>query len=348
MIREDVVAEGWGSYVREVALARDRRGLLAVWSDASGTWAEPLDLEGRPAARARRVAPPVESLDLAATPDGFALALLARADLFAGGGGAELLRLDRRGAPRGLPVRLGQAGAYSKSIAVAHLGTATAVVWHDGTPGDPAVWLASPGGRARRLSSTQHNGCCPDLAASPTGGLVVWGEHEVDDEVSGRVLGQRLDPSGSPRGAAVVLARSQEAETWPILFAEGGRYGLGYRDLDDDDPRPQLFFAPFAGEWGRQGPRRRIGRYDGPTRGVVLAGGPHLAATEVRSWSREQIIALDRFEHDGERVGAQSHIFFDRVYFTDVDAVAVGTRYLLLYGEDQPHQRVWLGQIGCR
>jgi len=42
------------------------------------------------------------------------------------------------------------------------------------------------------------------------------------------------------------------------------------------------------------------------------------------------------------------HVFANQVRFTDVDALRVGTRYLLLYAEDEPRQRVWLAAIRCR
>ncbi len=71
-------------------------------------------------------------------------------------------------------------------------------------------------------------------------------------------------------------------------------------------------------------------------------------AVESRSLGRALILGFDRFDVGGRRVGAQLHIFAYRVRFTDVDGLILGKRYLLLYSEDRPRQRVWFSQVRCR
>ncbi len=345
---ERVLFEGGGTYIRSVSLSRGPRNILAGWTDAEGVRVQPLSRDGEPLGRPVRVASPAESIDVAPQGEGFVIAALLPGDLFAGGGTALLRTVDERGSPTSPPVMLGRAGTYSKGIAVAPGPAGPMVLWNDGVPGDPSVKQHVSGLSApRRLSSRRRNGCCPHVVATEQGYLAAWGEYLVTDP-SGWVMAQRFDSEGSPLSDPVVITRTRTREAWPSLEPTPDGFALMYRDRLEDSTLDGLFFMRFGeGDERVVGPIH-LGRYDGPTRGVLLSTSEVFVTVAVRSWARERILGIDRFDWLGNRIGAEMHVYFDYLRLTDADAIRDGTRYILVFSEDNPNQKVWWATVQCQ
>ncbi len=129
-----------GSFIRAVTLAVGHDRLLAAWSDGAGTMVQSLLLNGTSARQATKVGPTAMSLDATTISSGFQLGMVIPGHRIWGGGEAKVLSLSKNGAPIEEAMSLGRAGAYSRGISVA---SNSLTLWHDGTPGDPALMMRS-------------------------------------------------------------------------------------------------------------------------------------------------------------------------------------------------------------
>jgi hypothetical protein len=157
-----------------------------------------------------------------------------------------------------------------------------------------------------------------------------------------------LDGEARPSEGPQEIAESRLAESWPAAVECGGDMAFVYRDRRGGDSRDQLFLGRLSASGEVLRRPQRVARFDGRSRASLLTNGHVVASVALRSWSKEWILGFDRFDCAGQRQGAELHVFANQVRFTDVDALRVGTRYLLLYAEDEPEQRVWLAAIHCR
>ena len=345
---ERTVARGGGSFIRGVSLARQGRRYLAVWTDAAGTQARALDEEGRPLGPPHQIGRPAVAVDVEAAPGGYVVGVLRRGSLIWGGGDAAVIEVDFDGRRTGEETLVGRAGYYSRGLDVVVGATGTPVmVWQDGTPGDLAVRLAGAGEEVIRLSPRSVNACCPTLLDRGDHLIAAWGQYEVQQPVA-RVVGRRLSPTGEPEGEPTQLVETVVQAPWPALTAVEGGFGMVYRDRRRFDTRDQLVFRRFSDELHQEGSSHRVGRYNGRTRATLLTNGEVWAAFTLRSWSDEWIVALDRFSGEGERIGAQLHVFADEVVFTDVDVLRHRDRYVLLMAEERPRTRVQIAPINCQ
>lgn len=343
---ERLLVSGGGSLIHDVELVRTPRGMLAAWTDASGTHVMPLDEEGVPSGPRREVGPPARSLDLTPYRSEYLLGVLRPGDLVWGGGSAFLVQLDGSGATRRSIRPLGRAGYYSRGIAVGESRGVPVVLWSDGVPGDVSVRLARGQGEPVRLSSPGSNGCCPSLVEIAGETHAMWGQYEVERSGSSVVL-MNLEQSETAREHRVLVSATV-AEPWPVATSTDGGLDLVYRSRRQWDTRDQLVFTRFDSQLQTTLSATRLGRYDGPTAATLLTNGSVWVSVAIRSWSREMIVALDRFNGLGERLGAEMHVFADEVRFTDVDAIRVNDRYVFIYAEDEPSQRIWLAEARCR
>lgn len=345
---ERVVADGTGSFIRAVALARRGRELTAAWTDASGTWVAPLGDDGAAPRRKVRVGPPAESLDLSAAPSGYTIAMLFPGDPIWAGGSAQTRALDRDGRPLGPPVKLGRAGCYSRGITIAGRERDGLVAWQDGTPGDLAIMVAAGAGEPIRLSPRDVDGCCPSFGLVDGQPVLVWSQHRlgpVPERAAVQAL--RFGAAGEREGPFTIV-ETEVDEPWPAIAEGPGGFGLIYRDRRRRDRYEQAYFV--RADLGGHTLSRPVGvgRYNGRARAVLMNAGDLWASVSPRNLRKTLMLGFDRFALDGQRIGAQLHIFAHDIRFTDVDALTMGTRYVLLYSEDRPRQRVWLSQVRCR
>jgi hypothetical protein len=345
---ERVVVEGTGSFIRAVSLARRGRELLAAWTDASGTWVTRLDEDGAARERGVRVGPPAESLDLVGVGSGYRIAMLFPGDPIWGGGSAQTRELGVNGRPRGPSIRHGRAGCYSRGISLADHARGGMVAWQDGTPGELAVMVSGITGKPTRITPAEVDGCCPVFGVLRGAPVLFWAQHGLEAEpAKATVSMQRLRPGEVP-GPPTAIVETAVGDAWPAFAEDARGFGLIYRDRRATDRYEQLFFLHADTAGAVLSDPVSVGRYNGRTRGVLMNAGPIWAAVEGRTLGRAAILGFDRFDGVGERIGAQLHIFAYDVRFTDVDALRLGTRYLLLYSEDRPRQRVWSAPVKCR
>lgn len=307
--QEILVHQGSGSYIREVSLEGDHRGLLAAWTDASGTWVRPLDTQGNARSTAVKVGPAAQSLSLAKSNDGFSIGLIRPGHLIWAKGAAYLRRLGPSGNPLGDLEVLGRAGVYSEGISVASGEDHGIVLWNDGVPGDLSIRAAPFGSKSIRLSRENMNACCPFVTSSVEGFIALWGEYSFDKDDSSIML-QKFSKNGALIGKAQTLIKTKVNVSWPSLVSSEDEMSLIYRDKRQGDRLEQLFFARFDHRAEPLQEPKRLGRFDGKTQATLLRTGNVFFALAVRSWSKEMILGVNRFNPQGQRIGAEFHVFF--------------------------------------
>lgn len=254
--------------------------------------------------------------------------------------------------PRAL--RIGPAGPASNRITAVALERRALIAWHDTTPAGLVVRLGSldlptmtapatavmPGAAARF-----H----PSLAAHGEAVLLAWVEEPPPGGPSGLAI--RVAPVGEDLvvGASRLVARTGLHDVAPRLAAFPGGFGLAFRDDEDDDDVLEYHFAALDREGAPLHPPARISRADG-ARGPCLdwSGSLFFGAT-VRSFQRNLLVGLNRFDHRGAKQGGEFQVYADKSNFTRTAIAAAGDTAMLVYGEErQAGGRVFISQLRCR
>ncbi|MBI2894375.1 MAG: hypothetical protein HYY06_12555 [Deltaproteobacteria bacterium] len=348
--QEREIARSSSKRLRAIALAAGARAapgprLLAAWSDEDGVTTAILDGQGRIVAGPRHdLEQSVESLDAIGEGDGYRLAALVPADLFAGGGGAASHDLDAA-ALLTASRALGPSGAYSKRISIAP----GAVAWHDGGPGTFVV-RASTDGTSRHaveVARGSMGALSPSIAAAPDGSFAIaWAELKASSggAVGVPVMFRRFSGQLEPRGPASTVARVVIEGADPFLLWRDGGFTIAYRDVRDGDRRAGYYLARI----GRRGDAR-IGRGNGPLGpDIVHCHGLYAGAT-VRTHAHELLLGFNRFDVSGKKRGGELQIFSDRVHFGTVELECLPDGYALLYGEEDEQRgaRLLYNRVTC-
>jgi hypothetical protein len=150
-------------------------------------------------------------------------------------------------------------------------------------------------------------------------------------------------------GEATVVSSCRYLDPAPYLTALGDRFGLAYRDDADDDDKPEFYFAVLD-RHGRvaKGPAR-ISRADGFQGPRLSAGDPLVFSAAIRSFQRNFLVGLNRFDLAGVKRGGEFQIYADKSDFIRVAIEANGDELALVYGEDRRGAgRVLASRVVCR
>jgi hypothetical protein len=279
----------------DIALGPSPRGLLAVFSDATGTWARALD--GPEGVAARRLTERCvgglalhsgESLWLACSrperepPEQSAEPAAQNAEQ-AGpaapdreSGALWLYELDANFGVRSARA-IGAVGRDGRGVALAASRERVFVAWADGARGAPAVQLATLPVRAaataeptrRALSLPAHNGRQPALLWRAPHLYATWSESQ-------------LAPGGETH--QIMIARDAEkprvlralrlADAAPRLTADERGLVLSFRDTSAGGAPAELWIARLSPALGFEAAPRRVGRAnsEGPPLLSLCAG----------------------------------------------------------------------------
>jgi hypothetical protein len=357
-----------------------RGGYLAAWSADGETWIAGIEHKALRLAWTRRVDRyPTPVVDRAADegpktfwPEG-GLASPNAEDLVAvatAGGGLALAMLERPSGPltggayvallgpqSSSPVtvvRIGPAGPFASRIAAAVNGGELLVAWHEGHPDVSRVRLAVvDSARARLLGDGSVPGKLaqsgPAIAAGPSGAVLAWTRTVHRDgvplsEVRAASLGDDLTV-----GPATTVASGRYLDPAPHLVSIGDRFGIALRDDADDDDKPEFYFALLDNR-GRvtKGPQR-ISRADGFQGPYLAVGEPLVFSAAIRSFQRNYLIGLNRFDLAGVKRGGEFQVYADKSDFIRVALLAHDRSVVLVYGEDRRGSgRVLASRVVCR
>jgi hypothetical protein len=233
------------------------------------------------------------------------------------------------------------------------LGSTALVAWHDVTDEGPRVRLAALDLRTmRRTGAAELPGNLPrfdpSLAADGTAALLTWAE-EGPPGTSG--LAVRTAPIGPELalGEQHVVTRIGFHDPAPCLAALPDGFGLLYRDDEDGDAVLEYHFSALDRTGAPLRPPARISRADGPRGPVLVPGAGPLFGVAIRSFQRNLLVGLNRFDLAGAKLGGEFQVYADKSDFTRVVAAADGEAAILLYAEDrQGRGRVLASRVQCR
>jgi hypothetical protein len=296
-----------------------------------------------------------EALQVVSAGDGAALVALVQApgpDRAGGAHAAFVPAPPLLAEPRA--VRLGRAGPASDRITAAVLGTRALIAWHDVTSAGPRVRLAGLDLPLMGLAGTAElPGALarfhPSLAADGTSALLAWAEEAPLGGTPGLAIrAAPIGPDlavGEPR--LVVRIGLHDAALHLAAGPEG--FGLAYRDDEDGDAVLEYHFLALDRGGAPLHPPARISRADGP-RGPHLAwGGGLFCGATIRSFQRNLLVGLNRFDARGAKSGGEFQIYADKSDFTRVALAADGNAAVLVYGEDrQARGRLLASRMQCR
>jgi hypothetical protein len=251
-------------------------------------------------------------------------------------------------------VRLGPAGPASDRITAAVLGQRAVIAWHDATPDGPRVRLAGVAVPSMRLDATAElPGTLarfhPSLAADGASVLLAWAEEAPAGGAPGLAI--RAAPIGPDLalGEPRLVARTGLHDAALHLAAGPDGFGLAYRDDEDGDDVLEYHFVALDRGGAPLHPPARISRADGP-RGPDLAwGGTLYCGATIRSFQRNLLVGLNRFDARGTKSGGEFQVYADKSDFTRVAVAADGNSAMLVYAEGRPAQsRVLASRVQCR
>jgi len=301
-----------------------------------------------------RSSPDAEDLALISLPGGrLALVMLERPS-GALSGGVYVALVDPPPVSETAVLRVGSTWPFASRIDAVSNGKTLTVAWHEGHPDSSRVRLAAvdlveervvarsviPGDMA--LSG-------PAVAAGSDSIVLSWTRTAHRDgsprsEVRAASLGADLAV-----GEATVVASCRYLDPAPRLIVLGKRFGLAYRDDADEDDKPEFYFAVLDTR-GRvvEGPAR-ISRADGFQGPRLSAGDPLVYSAAIRSFQRNYLVGLNRFDLAGVKRGGEFQIYADKSDFIRVAIEAKGEDVVLVYGEDRRGTgRVLASRVICR
>ncbi len=251
-------------------------------------------------------------------------------------------------------VRVGAAGLFASSISLVASGKSLLVAWHEGDPESSRIGLASVDPETLTVTGAKSlpvtgAGAGPSLAANGDKVLISWieivrGEKEAVARVRVALLGDGLEIDNLN-----TVAECRFLDCAPSLTAVGERFGISYRDDADDDGKPEFYFRMIDSAGTPTGSPARISRADGFQGPLITYGDPLVFSAAIRSFQRNFLVGLNRFDLKGVKKGGEFQIYADKSDFIRVAMDARGSRVILVYGEDrQGAGRILYGKVNCR
>jgi hypothetical protein len=145
-----------------------------------------------------------------------------------------------------------------------------------------------------------------------------------------------------------VINTGRYLDAAPYLASLKGQIGIVYRDDRDEDDTAEFYFAKLDSSGAATLPPKRISRSDG-YQGPRISGGLPVFSATVRSFQRELLIGVNRFDLKGEKLGGEFQIYADKSNFTLVAIAAGENNAMLIYAEDMDGKsRVLAGSVVCK
>jgi hypothetical protein len=324
--QEQRVADLQATEVDELRLVRLGETFWALWSEAGGLFARPLDGQGRPRAPARRIGErcaggfaavahgagvALGCLMPAATPDAAGLARYLEL--------GPTLQLERQQDHAG-------AGLLSRGVGVAWIAGKGQLAWHDASADRNRIWLAAgaePGGRV--LSPPERAASWPSVLAVGESLRVSWVEAWLDD--------------GRPRGRIVLWEPDRELASlapilndnaMPQLFDAPGGLLVAYRDRRRVDERMGLYVGPIAGDSARI---TRVARADGVARPAVVRCLGGVVAATPRTYAGDYFVGVNFLDARFDKPQGEQQFYEDSHEYASAAVACVDSHALVLIGE---------------
>lgn len=372
-VESEIVLSETSQSPQAVAITQIPTGFLAAWSADKRTFAARLDTRGTPVDAPFELPVVRPLLDASATGSktlwsqlpgsGLASTSLSLAP-FSGGavlaalvpgnpGSAFVCAITEAGS--GPWLRLGESGPNATAIDVVTHGDRIWVAWHEGRDAASEIVLVSvamEGDQGKLLSSRRLAGpgavLSPALAHGPSGVLLAFAE--VSRASPPKVF-VHVEKVGDNLEGEKTHTVGQGSYLHPTLdlVASGDGFGLVFRDDLDDDEVPEYYHVALSARGDPLTVPTRISQSDGFTGPKLAVQNELIVSAAIRSFQRNLLIGLNRFDDRGRKVGGELQIYADKTDFVRVDVAANEVVTLLVYGEDREGRgRVLSSRLGCR
>ena len=265
-----------------------------------------------------------------------------------GGAYAALIDVDRP--TEAWAVRLGTAGEYATRISGVLADDGLIVVWHDGGLASSKLRLDPASLSVEKKSLLEGKGvvASPVLLRSSGHTVLAWSETATGERGATSLINTAVVSSALDIGAISTVAESGFLYPSPDMAVMGDRIGLTFRDDADRDDTPEYHFTLLGARGAPLSKRARISQadgYRGPS--LAVADGAFLGAA-VRSFQRNLLIGLNRFDQEGNKLGGEFQVYADKTDFVRVDVSENRNALLLVYAEDRRSSgRILAGQVMC-
>ncbi len=300
---QGIVAASPGLGFDAIAVATGARGALFVWSEPSGLWAR------------RERSTPVRVGERCG--GGLDVQVDGERELVAcSGAGAPESDVVVYGLASELTARsrttVGRAGRDGRGVALALHAGAAYVLYHDGSIGEHAVWLARLGaGEATRRRLSPSGVAAGEPALFAHGGHLYAAFSTLE-----LALGREVESTiwlARDLGPAVRVARARVAAPAPTLSADARGLMLGFRDrarLARGDPeRNELYVARVTPEGALLGRARAIGRANSDGEPSLHGCGGLTAALLPRDYGGERFVGINALDGELSSLGP-GHQFY--------------------------------------
>jgi hypothetical protein len=367
------------SSVAVKAIAPDR--FLAAWSVDNGTFVVELGEKGAAVGAARRIQKGGNELSIGNSDVGNSLKTFwpqsERSSIFSedlalaclGDDAAALVMIERPventvgGAYAALlsplseinpsVIRIGVTGEYANRIAAVKCAQDLIVAWHEGMLDSSGVILARLGIDPLRIEKTSRltgGNAMSNPSLSPAGScaLIAWTEIIHQDNLTASLVKiAALSPDLEVRAVREV-ARARFLDPAPQLSRMDDQAGLVFRDDADKDDTPEFYFTLLGPNGKTIFDPKRISQADGWRGPSLIYDAPNFVSAAIRSFQRNLLIGVNRFDKKGEKLGGEFQVYADKTDFTRVDLAASGDTILMIYAEDRRGSgRVLTSQIKC-
>jgi hypothetical protein len=283
----------------DIALSPWQRGLVALFSDATGSWARVIS--PGPEREARRLTERCAGGLSALSSESSSWLACSRpaAEPDQVQAGLWLYELDAELDVRSAR-RLGDVARDGRGVALAAGAGRLFVAWADGQPGQPAVQLASLSLRAdgapavqRTLSRPGHNGRQPALLWRDSHLFATWSESQLapGGETHQVMIARDTAP---PRA----LASTRVADPAPHLASDGRALLVSFRNLPSAGARPELYVAQVSEQLALSGAARRLGRANSEGAPVLALCSGTRAALAPLDHAGELYVAFHPLSHE--------------------------------------------------
>jgi hypothetical protein len=334
--REFALFRSEGQGFHELRTVNVVGGVVALYSDARGVHAQPLDPDGAPRAAARLLFEPCDGGFDAVGGREIELACLRRAgpEPEDDTGEVALYTLDPN-----LSIvateRFGRAGRLSKGIALAPVRASEpqAVLWHDAAVSGSRIWYFESGKNAapRQLSDDAWEAAAPSLAWTGSRLYASWAETRYAGE---RAQSRLRIQAVSERGAAPhTVIESKDAAPSPRLVAVAGGLMLSFRDKRENGRKTGLYMARVADDGRLLSRVVRAGRADGRATPVLEPCLGGVVSATPRTFAGDYFVGVLRADPELRRLSPEQQFYEDSREFDRVAVQCGQDRALLLIAE---------------
>lgn len=270
-------------------------------------------------------------------------------------GGAYLSILSGEDGDPSVTLRLGAAYEYAHRISVADFDGSLYVAWHEGrlNRSDVVLSRVDPDTLAiegtRRIASDDAAIASPSLVSTKGGVMVAWTETERTVNSPSTIVHLAQLDRNLKLSQRRTVAKASFVDPAPALVYVENRVGVVFRDDKDGDDTQEYYFSLFDLNGEKARVTKRISQADGWRGPCVTAMPPYLFGAAVRSFQRNLLIGLNRFDLRGSKLGGEFQLYADKTQFVRVDIAATAENTMMVYAEDgQGIGRVLAGCIVCR